>query len=95
MIFKALDRHKINLSSNKIILFYGKNEGYKNESITNLIKNKKQILTYDEREVFDNTNTFLENLLTKSLFENEKIIIIKRATDKLIQIIDEISLTNI
>ena len=33
---------------------------------------------------------FLNNILSKSFFENEKLIIINRATDKLIEIIDEI-----
>ena len=28
---------------------------------------------------------FFENIISKSLFENEKIIIIKRATDKIIK----------
>ncbi len=95
MIIKALDRHKINLSSNKMILFYGKNEGYKNENINILLKDKTEISTYSEKEILDNSSVFIENLLTKSLFESEKIILIKRATDKILKIIEEISLKNI
>ena len=33
MIVKSFDIKKINLSKNKFILFYGKNEGLKNESL--------------------------------------------------------------
>ena len=33
MIFKNYDIKKINLNKNKIILFYGQNEGFKNEAI--------------------------------------------------------------
>ncbi len=95
MIIRSSETNKINLDLNKIILFYGKNEGHKNENISNLLKNKKEISTYDEKEILENSKLFLENLFTKSLFENEKIIIIRRATDKLIKIIEELSFKNI
>ena len=95
MIIKSFETNKINLNLNKIILFYGKNEGHKNENIANLLKNKKEISTYDEKEILDNSKLFLENLFTKSFFENEKIIIIRRATDKIIKIIEELSFKNI
>ena len=82
MIIKIFEISKIKLNSNKLILFYGKNEGLKNISIQKLIKNKHNILRYDENEILDNSNIFIENILSKSLFESEKIIIIKRATDR-------------
>ena len=69
---------------------YGKNEGLKNEVINNIVKNKKNVLKYDEKEILENTNEFIDNILTKSLFDNEKIILIKRATDKLLNVIDKI-----
>ena len=47
------------------------------------------MLKYDEKEVLENTNEFIDNILTKSLFESEKIIIIKRGTDKLLKILDK------
>ena len=44
MIIKYFEINKINLHLNKFILFYGKNEGLKNQAINSLtIKN--QILT--------------------------------------------------
>ena len=89
MIIKIFEISKIKLNSNKLILFYGKNEGLKNISIQKLIKNKHNILRYDENEILDNSNIFIENILSKSLFESEKIIIIKRATDKIMKIIDQ------
>ena len=90
MIIKSFELKKINLNFNKFILFYGKNEGLKNEAINILINNKNEISTYDEKEILENQNNFIENILSKSLFENEKIIIIKRATDKIIKIINEL-----
>ena len=42
MILKFFELKKINLNINKIILFYGKNEGLKKQEINNLIKVKKE-----------------------------------------------------
>ena len=95
MILKYYEINKINLEYNKFILFYGKNEGLKNDSIKNLLKDKNEILYYDEKDILDNPNKFIEATLSKSLFENEKIIIIKRATDKINNIIDQISFKDI
>ena len=95
MIIKSYELNKLNLDQNRLILFYGKNEGLKNESTNNLLKNKETITKYEEKEILENTNIFLENILSKSLFENEKIIIIKRATDKILKIIEEIEEKNI
>jgi DNA polymerase-3 subunit delta len=95
MIIKSYELNKLNLDQNRLILFYGKNEGLKNESTNNLLKNKETITKYEEKEILENTNIFLENIFSKSLFENEKIIIIKRATDKILKIIEEIEEKNI
>ena len=70
MIIKSYELNKLNLDQNKIILFYGKNEGLKNDSINNLLKNKENISKYEEKEIIENTNIFLENVFSKSLFEN-------------------------
>ncbi len=90
MIVKFFDLDKINLNINNIILFYGKNEGLKNESLKKIVKNSN-IYVYEEKEILDNKNNFLEQILSKSLFETEKFIIIKRASDKMINIIKEVA----
>ena len=95
MILKPYDVHKINLKTNCLLLFYGKNEGFKNEATNNLIKNKNEIARYEEKEILENINNFIESIISKSLFESEKTIIIKRATDKIIKVIDEIESKNI
>ena len=95
MIIKFYELNKINLDKNKLILFYGKNEGLKNEAINNLAKNRYKITRYEEREILENKYNFIESLLSKSLFENEKLIIIKRSSDKIIEIVNEISLKDI
>jgi len=90
MIIKSYNADNLK-PNNNFFLFYGKNEGLKKQIINNLLKNKKEISSYDEREILENSNRFIENTLTKSLFENEKIIFIKRGTDKIFKIIEEIS----
>ena len=90
MIIKSFEINKINLSLNNLFLFYGKNEGFKSEITKNIIKNKNNILNYEEKEILENKDNFIENLLTKSLFDDEKIIIIKRSSDKILGIIEDL-----
>jgi len=89
MIIKSFEINKINLNLNKFFLFYGKNDGLKNELTKKIIK-KNKISNYEEKEVLENKNNFIENLLTKSLFEDQKIIIIRRSTDKILSIIEDL-----
>ena len=95
MIIKSYEIKKINLEHNRFILFYGKNEGLKNEAFDILIKNKNKISSYEEKEILDNENNFIENILSKSLFETEKFIIIKRATEKILKIIENLKEKNL
>ena len=95
MIIKSFEINKIDFDQNKLVLFYGKNEGFKNEATNNLIKEKDEVTKYEEKEILENINNFIESILSKSLFESEKIIIIKRVTDKILKIIDEIDSKNI
>ena len=95
MIFKSYEINKINQNINNLILFYGKNEGLKNEALNILIKKKSNISNYEEKEILDNENIFIENILSKSLFEKEKFIVIKRATDRILKIIEILHFKNL
>ena len=95
MILKSYEINKINQNINHFILFYGKNEGLKNEALNILVKNKNNISNYEEKEILENENIFIENILSKSLFEEEKSIVIKRATDKILKIIEILHLKNL
>ena len=95
MIFKSFEINKIDKRINQLILFYGKNEGLKNEAISILIKDKSNIQNYEEKEILDNENNFIENILSKSLFEKEKFIVIKRTTDKILKVIETLHLKNL
>jgi len=91
MIIKSFEISKINLGLNNLFLLYGKNEGFKNEVTKNIIKNKNNILNYEEKEILENKDNFIENILTKSLFDEKKTIIIKRSTDKILGIIENLN----
>ena len=90
MIIKNFEIKKIDLSVNRFILLYGKNEGLKNKIKIELIKGKKVTANYEEKEIIDNKDNFIESIKTKSLFESEKLIIINRATDKVFKILSEL-----
>ena len=89
MIVKSLEINKIK-NINNFFLFYGKNEGHKNQVINFLLKESKEIFKYDEKDIIENSNKFVEDILSKSLFEQKKIIIIKRASDKIFPLIEKL-----
>ena len=90
MIIKSFEINKINLDLNNLYLLYGKNNGFKNEFTKNIIKKKNNVFNYEEKDILDNKDNFIEELLTKSLFDDQKIIIIKRSTDKILNIIEDV-----
>ena len=91
MIVKSLDLKK-NLKNNKNFLLYGVNSGLINETVNDTLKPNfsKNIYNYDEQEILSNPDQFKENIVNKSFFENDKLIIISRATDKIKNILEEI-----
>jgi len=92
MILKSFELNKIKLNNHKFYLFYGENEGLKEETIKNLFEKNYQdkIHRYEEKEIIDNINNFFNSVLTKSFFDNDKLIIINRATDKIRTIIEDL-----
>ncbi len=92
MIIKSYEIEKIKLTNSNIHLIYGNNEGIK-EDIINEIYLKKfdgDLLKYEEQEILNQKDEFVSGLFTKSLFENKKLIIISRVTDKFIDILSDI-----
>ena len=96
MIIKSYEINKINLKKNNVYLLYGENEGFKNKVIDDTFKKfSKNIYRYDEKEILNNKENFFNKILSKSFFETEKLIIILRSTDKIVNIIEEIIEKNI
>ena len=96
MIVKPFELDKIK-NDLKIFLFYGKNEGLKKLYVSQLLKKNKNdnVIKYEEKEILENEDIFFENILSNSLFENEKNIVINRSTDKISEIIIELIERNI
>ena len=92
MIIKHFEFNKEKVDKFNYYLFHGKNEGLKKEIIEKIfIKNfDGKVDKYEENYFIGNKETIISELLSKSLFENKKIIIISRVTDKILKIIDEI-----
>ena len=92
MIIKSFEINKIKTNEANLILFYGKNEGEKSQYLESLKKQNKEIFNYDEKDILENSDNFLNSVLTKSLFENEKVVIIKRVSEKILKIIENLTL---
>ena len=92
MIVKHFELNKIIAEKNKFFLLYGNNIGLIKEIITSKLKPflHKKVFNYDESEIINNLDDFKEEILNKSFFENEKLVIISRSTDKICKIIEEI-----
>ncbi len=95
MILKFFELNKISKST-IFHLLYGKNEGLKSECINEIVKkNDGKVFNYDEIQIKDEMETFYEDILSGSLFENNKIIIINRSTDKIYPVIQDLIERNI
>ena len=92
MILKSFELNKLKLEDYNFYLFYGDNEGLKEDTIKNFFVKKYQnkIHRYEEKEILDNIDDFYNNVFTKSFFDNEKLIIINRVSDKIREIIEEL-----
>ncbi|MDC3006910.1 DNA polymerase III subunit delta [Candidatus Pelagibacter sp.] len=92
MIVKHFELDKNISVKNKFFLLYGNNSGLIKEIIKSKLKPflYKKVFNYDEGEIINNLDSFKEEILNKSFFENEKLVIISRSTDKVCKIIEEI-----
>ena len=89
MIIKSFEIDKIKKTQAQFFLLYGDNQGFKNEIIS-LLKLKKKINAdvYYEAEILKDISNFTNTILSKSFFDSEKFIIIKKSTDKIISCIE-------
>ena len=92
MIIKHYDLKK-NIKGNiNYYLLYGANSGLIEETInyTFLPNLSKNVFYYDENEILADINSFEETIFNQSFFDNDKLIIINRASDKILNFIKEI-----
>ena len=88
MIIKSFEINKIDPFKSNLILFYGQNEGLKDENILKLSSKFHNIIKYHEREILENQDNFFESVFSGSLFDEDKFVIINQATDKIVKIIE-------
>jgi len=92
MILKSFNLDNIN-SHTQVILFYGNNNGQKNEEIDKLFQKSKLLekIKYDEKDILSELESFYGTILNHSFFEKEKFIIINNVSDKILPIIIELN----
>jgi len=92
MLIKFNDLRNFKKNNINYYLFYGPNTGLIEETINKFFKPiyTKNIINYDESELLSNIHLFKEMIFNKSFFENEKFIIINRASNKILEIIEEL-----
>ena len=92
MIIKSFEVEKIKSIKNNLILLYGSNQGHKNQVIKELFEKlfDGEISRLDENEILNNYEEFISSLINKSLFEDDKLIVISRTSEKIIKLVNEI-----
>tara|TARA_B100001057_G_scaffold190014_1_gene190776 strand:- start:47 stop:1039 length:993 start_codon:yes stop_codon:yes gene_type:complete len=92
MILKPYQLSNMSNKNANFFLFYGQNEGHKNDAIQQILKAGfcKNIFRYDEDEIFGNYNNFISEVSNKSFFGDKKIIIISRTSEKIYSLIEDI-----
>ena len=91
MIIKTFEIDKKNISKFKVFLIYGENEGLKKEIINKIKKshNGKEIKR-NEAQILKSTTEFYNEIKNNSLFEDKRIFLLERCTDKISEIVIEI-----
>ena len=90
MILKNFELKNKKLSNN-IILFYGSNDGLKDEILNDILKKHEgEISRYDENELLSKKNDFLSDIKNESLFSSERIVIISRITNKISDFLNDL-----
>ena len=97
MILKPFQISNLIINKSNFFLLYGQNEGQKNEAIEKIFNlgYTKNIFRYDEDEVFNIYENFISEISNKSFFEDKKIIIISRVSEKIYSLIQDLKDRNI
>ena len=95
MIVKSFEL-KNNLKKN-YFLFHGYNDGHKETIINDLFKAnyKENTYLYFEKEILSNINDFYNSILSQSFFDDKKLVIIKDASEKIRNEIENLIQKNI
>ena len=97
MIIKTYELHKLKSINLNMFLLYGVNEGFKKQVTKDYFIRDfdGEVQKYEEVEVLNNYENFISGLLNKSFFDNKKLIIITRSSDKILKLAKELIEKNI
>ena len=73
MIIKSFNINSLDKDKNNLYLLYGNNQGLIKDTIKHITNSKKDILSYDEKQILENQENFIEDILNKSLFDEKKL----------------------
>jgi len=97
MLIKSYEISKKDLNFLNSFLIYGENTGLKQDIVKSVIELKEKKNTkykqfkFEEEEIIKNQNDFFNLIFSGSLFDKKKVIFVNRTTDKLFNLINEIS----
>ena len=97
MIIKAFEIDKLKKKNEKFFLLYGENEGLKNQLFQEVFaKNfENKLERFEENEILNNFDNFISNIINKSFFDESRLILVQRTTDRIIKLIDDLLDKNI
>jgi len=94
MIFKSyiIEQNIENIKKFNVFLFYGENQGLKKDFKEQIKSyyNNNEILNLFQEEILKNSSLLVNEIKNKSLFNDEKIIFINEANDKIVSIVDDL-----
>ena len=94
MIYKSylIEENFESLSKNNLILFYGENEGLKDDfkKIIRLDSKNYEIVNLMQEDLLNNEDSFLNKIFNYSLFDKQKVFLINNTNDKILPIIEKI-----
>jgi len=84
-------KKKLNKSLNYFLL-YGPNTALIDETIEKELKpiTSQNVYRYEEKEIINKKDDFKETILNRSFFDDDKLIIVERASDKILETIEEL-----
>jgi len=98
MIYKSylIEENFESLSKNNLILFYGENEGLKDDfkKIIRLDSKNYEIVNLMQEDLLNNEDSFLNKIFNYSLFDKQKVFLINNTNDKILPIIEKIEKKN-
>jgi len=97
MLIKSYEITKKSLNSLNFFLIYGENIGLKQDITRSVLELKEKKngkykkFEFEEEEIIKNQNNFFNLIFSGSLFDKKKVIFVNRTTDRLFNLISEIS----